>query len=553
MIWFLSIRHLAIVDELELEFEPGLTVFTGETGAGKSIVLNALGLLIGERATSELVRTAEEKAVVQASLETMGREVVVRREVTAQGRSRAFIDDALASAGALKELGRQIVDLHGQHEHQALLDPRNHLSLLDAYGKATQLMNDVHQRFDAWRTAKNRLKQAQLSDQEKAERFALLTFQLSEIERVAPLNGEDESLTASHQRLANAERVQTVCGEVYGDLYERDDAILSTLGSVWRKVEELAALDKSFEPYVRAREDIRTQLEDFSFFLRSYLADIEVSPDRLTEIEARLSDLERLKKKYGPGLAEVLDRQRRIIAELDTLASGAEKLAALEASERSAREKFLVVAHELSARRRRDATALVSCLRPVLHDLAMPRAIFEVHFQSEDPPEERWSGKGIDAPEFFLSANTGEAVRPLAKVASGGELSRLMLALKSLASNDQPGKTLVFDEVDTGIGGEVADRVGLLLQGLSSKFQVICVTHLPQIAAHAKSHFHVSKLVRDGRTVTQVELLGVKERVSELARLMTGGASPQALASARELLETKQIPKDESEKAKAKG
>ena len=553
MISFLSIRHLAIVDELELEFDPGFTVLTGETGAGKSIVLNALGLLVGERATSELVRTAEEKAVVQASLETMGEEVIVRREVTAQGRSRAFIGDSLASAGALKELGRQIVDLHGQHEHQALLDPRNHLSFLDEYGKATQLMNDVNQRFDVWRTAKDRLKQAQLSDQEKTERLALLAFQLSEIERVSPLRGEDESLTVSHQRLANVERIQTVCSEVYGDLYERDDAILSALGSVWRKVEELATLDKSFAPYVRAREEIRTQLEDFSFFLRSYLAGIEISPERLAEIEARLSDLERLKKKYGPGIPEVLEWQRRIQAEFDTLSSGAEKLATLQSTECSARQEFLELAHDLSARRRRNATALVSCLGPVLNDLAMPRATFEVHFQSEDPPEERWSGKGIDSPEFFLSANAGEQVRPLAKVASGGELSRVILALKTLASTDQPGKTLVFDEVDTGIGGEVADRVGLLLQRLSNRFQVICVTHLPQIAAHAKSHFHVSKLVLEGRTVTQVELLGLEERVSELARLMTGGASPQALASARELLKNKQTSKGESERAKAKG
>ena len=553
MIRFLSIRHLAVIDELELELESGLTVLTGETGAGKSIVLSALGLLIGDRAASDLVRTGEDKAVVQAAVATEeDGEVILRREITPQGRSRAFIDDALATAGALQSLGRRLVDLHGQHQHQALLDPRNHLALLDAYAQVGPQRDETASMYRAWRAARAVLERARAGDRERSERVDLLTFQLGEIEQAHPEPDEDVRLGIERQRLSNAERLRTLCGEAYGALYESDGAVLAQLGGVWRQVEELAAIDPVFVTHAGARDGVSSQLEELAFALRSYAAGIEVSPERLETVETRLAELERLSKKYGPGLAVVLERRDSIRGELESLRTGAESRAALEEAEVRARKAFAVEAEGLSRLRQKAAVPLASGLEELLADLAMPKAVFEVRL---DPslPEDRWSEDGTDAAEFFFSANPGETPRPLARVASGGELSRVMLGLKTLATPDLSGKTLVFDEVDAGVGGAAADRVGAMLRGLGETFQVICVTHLPQIAAYGTWHYHVSKVIRDGRTVTRVERLAEQGRVAELARLMTGGASAQAKASAKELLSGKQRTKGESERAKAKG
>ena len=558
MIRFLNIRHFAIVDQLEIEFEPGFNVLTGETGAGKSIVVGALGLLVGGRGGGDLVRTGEDKAVIQASFETEDqREIVIRREISSQGRSRIFIDGSLAATAALKGLGQQLVDLHGQHEHQALFDPRNHLALLDVYGRFGTLSARVGAAFEHWHVAQGRLKQARLGGQEKRERIELLTFQLGEIDGVQPEVGEDGRLAIERQRLANAEHLRTLSSGAYATLYERDDAVLAVLGGVWRQLDELASLDPLFEPYLKGGEGVRSQLEDLADALRSYAADAEASPDRLTQVEARLAELEQLKKKYGQTLDSVLDRRARIVSELDTCLGGTAHVAGLEKAERSAREEYLTVARELSVRRRKQAETLARRLRKALADLAIPRGQFEVRFEAdgEELPKDRWTARGIDSVEFYFSANPGEALRALARVASGGELSRVMLGLKTLASTDALGKTLVFDEVDAGIGAAVADRIGEKLRSLAQDFQVLCVTHQPQIAAYATTHHRVSKWVERGRTAMRVERLTKEGRIDELARLMTGSTSERARATAQELAAKadEQKSKDESERAKAKG
>lgn len=553
MIRFLSVRHLAVVEHLEVEFEPGLTVMTGETGAGKSIVLGALGLLVGSRATTDLVRTGSDKAVVQATLEAAdGREIILRREITAQGRSRAFIDDTLATAGALQELGKQLIDFHGQHEHQALLNPQSHLPLLDAHGPDTALTTEVGESFRTWRQASVRLEQSRLSDSEKTERTELLTFQRNEIDAAAPTPGEDDQLAVTRTRLANADRLVELCTDAYGALYERDTAVLSTLGRVWRQIEELVAIDPTLGDRLAPREGVDAQLEDLAFSLRSYAAAVDRSPGQLAEVEARLETLERLKKKYGPRLEDVLEFRSEVGQELEELEGQTAQIENLTRVESDARQQFVLSANQLTQHRRDTADRLSAELRPVLSQLAMPNAVFEVRFQDEPLPSEKWSESGVDQAEFYFSANPGEMPRPLAKIASGGELSRVMLALKTLATIDVPGKTLVFDEVDAGVGGVVADSVGKMLAGLSGRFQVLCVTHLPQIAAHATSHHHVSKVVRAGRTVTSIEALAGQGRVAELARLMTGGASTKAVEGAKELLHSKQNTKGERRKRKAK-
>jgi DNA repair protein RecN (Recombination protein N) len=537
MLRFLSIRHLAVIDRLELEFEPGLNVLTGETGAGKSILVGAVGLLVGGRASSDLVRTGEDAAAVEAIFETPdGREIIVRREISSQGRSRASVDGTLATGAALRELCGGLVDLHGQHEHQVLLDPASHLDLLDEFAGADAERAEVAAAFAHWQNIRSELERLLTGEREKASRAEFLSFQLAEIERVAPKSGEDEELTAARRVLANADKLQRLCADAYDGLYEGDQAALPALGNVWRKVGDLAALDEKFAPYLEARASVKSQLEDLAFFLRSYASAIDASPSRLQEIEDRLALLDRLKKKHGPGLEQVVAKGEQLRRELHDIEHATERAAELQSALDTAREAYLRSAGRLSEKRKTAAGQFCRALEQSLAELAMSRTRCEVRIAPADT-EAQWSERGAEQGEFYISPNPGEDVKPLARVASGGELSRIMLALKTLASTDAPGKTLIFDEVDAGIGGAVADAVGGRLQRLGGKFQVLCITHLPQIAAYGSTHYQIVKSVRSGRTVTEVARVSGVEREEELARMIGGADISSAVrASAREML-----------------
>jgi DNA repair protein RecN (Recombination protein N) len=540
MIRFLGIRHLAVIDALEVEFGPGLNVLTGETGAGKSILIEAVGLLVGERASGDLVRTGEDAATVQAIFEPpRGDDLVVRREVSAQGRSRAFLNDELITTAALRERCGPLVDLHGQHAHQLLLDPATHLDLVDQFGDLSGRRDTVAGAFERFRAIRQDLGALQLDEQQKAARVDLLTFQLGEIDRAAPRAGEDDELAATRQVLANADRLQRLCAEAYTALYEGDQAVLGGLGVVWKRLEDLRALDASFAPHLEARDGVKAQLEDLAYFLRSYAAGIDASPARLQEVEDRLALLERLKRKYGPSLAEVLARQAAFGQELGNLASAGERIGELQAALQVARADYLKAARSLSLARREAGARFARALERGVAELAMPRTRCEVRFAPE-ADEAAWTSRGVDDAELYLSPNPGEELRPLARIASGGELSRLMLALKTLATTDAPGKTLIFDEVDSGIGGAVADIVGDRLRRLGDRYQVLCITHLPQIAAYGHHHYCVEKVVRGSRTVTTIAKADGEARAGELAR-MIGGAdiSPSVLTTARDLLRSR--------------
>src|SRR5436190_2952300 len=542
MIRFLSVTNLAVIDRLELEFAPGFNVLTGETGAGKSILVGAVGLLVGGRASAELVRTGEDTASVQAVFEKPdGTEVIVRREVSSQGRSRAFVDGALVTSGALREAAGSLVDLHGQHEHQVLLDPVAHLDLLDEFAGLTAEREGVATVFRTWQQVRDERARLAASEQQKATRAEFLAFQLSEIDKGAPQPGEDQELTTTRQVLANADRLQRLCDEAYTSLYEGDEAALAALGTVWKKVGELAALDASFAPYVEAREAVKSQLEDLAFFLRSYSQNIDASPARLQEIEDRLALLERLKKKHGPSLADVISKADGLRRELHDIEHATERAAELDTALAAAAAAYERVAGALSARRRTAAKEFARALEKALADLAMARTRCEVRFASDaGGGEGTWSERGLDEAEFYISPNPGEDVKPLARIASGGELSRIMLALKTLASTDEPGKTLIFDEVDAGIGGAVADVVGGRLRLLGERFQVLCITHLPQIAAYGATHYRIAKSVKGGRTSTGVSRIDGAERETEIARMMGGAdVSASVLAGAREMIEAK--------------
>jgi len=582
MLRFLSIRHFAVIDAVEVDFGAGFNVLTGETGAGKSILVEAIGLLLGGRASGDLVRTGEDAAAIEAIFDNGGEELIVRREITAQGRSRAFINGVLATAAALKDLSGRLIELHGQHEHQTLLDPSTHLAALDAFGGLQSLAAPTRAAFEAVQGLAEEVGRLRRAAAERDARQELAAFQLAELDRAAlkaAEPSEDVELAAARQVLASADRVERLCTECYASLYEGDGAALADLGGVWRRVAELATLDPQFQPYLEARDAIKAQLEDLALFLRRYADAVAASPARLQQVEDRLALLERLKRKYGPTLGDVVARRDALRRDLAELEHAGERIAQLDREQAVARDRYLAAAGALALARRRVAADFSRQVEGLLGELAMEQTRFEVRFGAAPLEAEAWTAEGIDQVEFFVSANPGEDLRPLARIVSGGELSRIMLAIKTLtatsrggftaAAERQPGAAppgLVFDEVDAGIGGRVADVVGRKLRALGSTFQVLCITHLPQIAAAADTHFQIEKRVEAGRTRTRVVRLDEDARVEEIARMLGGAAVTDAVrASARELLAGRRgsrapgraagasTAKGESERAKAKG
>jgi DNA repair protein RecN (Recombination protein N) len=481
-------------------------------------------------------------------------ELIIRRDITPQGRSRSFINGALATAAALRDLSQRLVELHGQHEHQALMDPATHLPLLDGYAGLEPDASAVAGAWNEVRSLREQLDRSRMDAREKSARLDLIAFQLGEIDKAAPKPGEDDELAATKHVLASAERIQRLCEESYASLYESDAAILSGLGGVWKRLGELAAIDPQFGPYVDARDGIKGQLEDLAFFLRSYSDGVDASPERLQQVEDRLALLERLKRKHGPTLQEVIAKGESLRNEQALLTGSTEEAGALTRRLEEATETFLHAARKLSRARRAAATRFAGEMEALLSDLAMARSRFEVRFNTTELPPDAWSDRGIDQAEFFLSANVGEDLRPLTRIVSGGELSRVMLALKTMGAQARAGaRTLIFDEVDAGIGGRVADVVGAKLRELGSEFQVLCITHLPQIAAKAGTHFYIDKRVRGTRTLTSVTRLDDNARVDEIARMIGGSQVTEAAkTTARDLLAAGRAERP-ARKAKAKG
>jgi DNA repair protein RecN (Recombination protein N) len=546
MLRFLRIEHLAVIDAVQVEFEPGLNVLTGETGAGKSMLVEAVGLLMGGRASADLIRTGETQAQVQAEFDVVDLKagstndgssvLIVRRDINAQGRSRAFVNDTLVTAASLGEQTSPLVELHGQHEHQTLLDPQSHLLMLDEFAGLIVSRDHVASAFRRWKLLQTEFDAFQMDERERVARVDLLKFQVGELDRARVRAGEDDELETMRRVLGSADKLQRLSSEAYAALYDSDEAALARLGTVWKRVAELAEVDPTFRPHLEARDTIKPQLEDLAQTLRAYGETIDASPARLQDVQDRLALLDRLKRKYGPALSDVAAKRDALWRQLEALENADERRAGLEADAQAARDAFLTGARALSRKRREAAKRFGIQIQALLGDLAMGRTQFDVRFE-EDPPESAWTEVGVDVAECYLSANVGEDLRPLARIASGGELSRVMLAIRTLAAASAPGKTLIFDEIDAGIGGRVADVVGKKLRHIGESFQVLCITHLPQIAAAGHVHFHISKSVANGRTQTGVVRLNDHERVEELARMISGAAPTDAArAAARELL-----------------
>jgi DNA repair protein RecN (Recombination protein N) len=540
MLKLLRINNIALIPSLELELGPGLVLLTGETGAGKSIVIDALSLLLGERASPELIRTGEERAVVEAVLEMEGAaelleerglpsdgdEIVIRREIQAGGKGRATVNGALVPVSLLRDLAPSVAVIHGQHEPQGLLDPSTHLDVLDHFAGLDEgrPIGEFHRDLRAAEAAVEKHR----SDRREGERRReMLEYQAAEIEKAALVPGEEASLRVEKARQANAGRLASLSGEAYALLYDDEDAVLGRLAQVYKRVDELASIDPDFRAFAEGRRELLAPLEDLALRLRDYQERLEVSPGRIDEIESRLAVLERLKKKYGATAEDVIAFGERCRRELDALSSPEEQERLLGERRDRLAAAYLDRARSLSKKRRAAAAELRRRVQAELAQLAMEKTRFDVSFVPEDAETAAgdpslWTERGLERAEFLLSPNPGEDLRPLARIASGGELSRLMLAVKSVIGRDATGLTLVFDEVDSGIGGRVAEVVGRKLKAVAARRQVLCVTHLPQIAALADQHLAVRKQVVKGRTITLVDRLTHDARVEEVARMLGG-------------------------------
>ncbi len=541
MLKVLKIKNIALIHGVELELGPGLTLLTGETGAGKSILIDALGLLLGARASADLIRTGEDLAVVEALIESSDAraalerhglpaeddEIVLRREVQSSGKGRATVNGALVPVGVLRELAPFVAHIHGQHEPQGLLDPQTHVDLVDRHagldGEAAAMAEPLR-RLREVEAALESLRRDRREDERRRE---MLEYQAVEVERASLQPGEEDALRQEKRLQANAGRLAELSGEAYGALYEDEEAVLTRLGQVYRKVEDLSRIDPRFVPYLEGRAAVRAQLDDLALFLRDYRESLQVSPGRLDEIESRLALIDRLERKYGATVEDVLSFAEKCRSELREMSSPEERERALVQEREALAGRYLAAGVQLSRKRRTAARDLEKKVQGELALLAMERTRFQVAFSPDSPAASAadtsgWTDRGLETAEFLLSPNPGEELRPLARIASGGELSRILLALKSVASLDARGKTLVFDEVDAGIGGRVAEVVGRKLRDMAQRHQVLCVTHLPQIASMADRHLVVRKQVERGRTTTEVGVLDASQRVEEVARMLGG-------------------------------
>ncbi len=552
MLTLLTIENFALIERLEVEFQEGLNLITGETGSGKSILVEAVALLVGGRASQKMVRHGFERARVEGifvlspvhparlhlkngGITLQGDELIIRREISLSGTNKIFVNGALVTQGFLSELGSLLSDLHGQHDQQLLLHRRTHLDFLDAFGQNQAMIEEVSQFFRQLKKVRAELERFQRNEQERLKALDRLSFQITDIEKLQLKPGLDVELEAERRLLSNTERRYQAAQESYQLLYEREHSVLSLLNHLRGIIGKLAQLDPTFDTVVSKMLDLHYQIEDISYQFRDYVDSIEFNPTRLETIEQRLAEIQKARHKYGESVDKVLDYYEKVRQEVKTLSEQEQQIEALSERESQLTEEYLKLARRLSEKRGRDADRLCRQVERELSQLAMENTVFTVALET---PENNVTEKGIDRAEFLISPNPGETPKPLTKIISGGELSRVILALKSILTMEDYPKTLIFDEVDAGIGGRAASSVGEKLARLAEQHQVFCITHLPHIAPYAAQHFHMNKSRHGSRTTIEITPLKLTARVKELARMMAGRAvSETTLKQARELLE----------------
>lgn len=566
MLTELRIENFAIIDRLELDFGPGLITFTGETGAGKSIIMDALEMLLGGRAETAVIRAEAERATVEGVFKLSGatkeavneilkREdllddenyVTLAREVRREGRSTARINGSTVNVGLLREVGAYLVDIHGQTEHLSLLDTRAHLGLLDRYAGVDSLLASYRQTYAALQTLRRELAELRSAQADSARRIEMYAFQVEEIESARLKPGEDEELRKERDRLANAETLAANAQEAITLLDEgspETPAITDQMGQAVSALASLARVDLSKAELAARAESLLENIAEVAHELRDYLEAVEYNPKRLEQVEERLDLIHRLLRKYGGTMEAVIAFGETARKQLETITNAAEKLDELEAREAVLLNELAARGEKLSEKRKKAAEKLAKGIETELDDLKMASARFAVDFQVKPDPaglpvtgsRVAFDASGFNRVEFLVAPNPGEGLKPLAKIASGGETSRLMLALKNVLARADQVPSLVFDEIDQGIGGRVGGVVGQKLWQLGKSHQVLCITHLPQLAVFGDQHFQAQKLVKNGRTTTQVRRMEGDERLLELAGML-GEVSEGTLRSASDLLQ----------------
>ncbi|MGA9408247.1 MAG: DNA repair protein RecN [Bacteroidota bacterium] len=573
MLRSLYVKHYALIEEISVEFERGLNIITGETGAGKSILIDALSLLLGERASTEVIRKGAEKAIVEGTFAVAGspkiqsllkendielsEEMIVRREISAKGQSRCFINDSPVPLTLLKEAGDVLVDLHGQHDHQALLRPETHIDFLDDFGGDERLLTEYHQSYKKLSELFSKKHRLREQEQRLKEKKDLYEFQMKEIDAINPQAGEEETLEAELKILENAEKLHELTSQLSQLLYEGESSVHDNLVLAWKQIETLREIDQTFADIAGEAKSAEIIVEELSKFIQSYNAKIEFNPEKLEQIRERLGQFSLLKKKYGGTLESLLEHRRKIGDEFSLAENFEKELAAIDSAIMDERKTCSAAAQKLTEKRRESAKKIEKAIISALADLGIMNAKFSVRIGNVPMAMGSNNGsatasdafvkigkefyeatsKGIDVVEFFISTNVGEDVKPLAKVASGGEISRVMLALKSALAASDKIPLLIFDEIDVGVSGRIGQAVGLSLKKLAGLHQIIAITHLPQIAGLADTHFAVEKIEDGKRTTTRLRRLDVEERVREVAKLMSGEKVTEAgLKSARELM-----------------
>jgi DNA repair protein RecN (Recombination protein N) len=564
MLQELRVNNLALINRLDLDFSEtntGLISFTGETGAGKSIILQAVHLLTGGRASASWVRNDCEQAIIEAQFGINGQEelqtllqehglenedneedCILRRIVSSKGRSRIFINDRLATTRLAHTLAENLVNIASQHDQQLLLKSNNHIDFLDSYGELWEQRNKYRQVYSRWQKLTRHLREVQEQEQDKEQRRDFLNFQLKEIQEVAPLPGEDEQLIKERDLLKSSNTLVELVGKSH---FHLQDKVTPLLIEIRKNMEHAVALDPALKELAQQSSSVSFEVEDLEGTLQDYLHSIPSDQGRMDQIAARLAQLRQLQRKYGTTLEEVLEFADQVKKELNSLDHLDEQIAALEKEMDQVGAELRQQAEALSAERLQVAERLTMAMQAELASLSFRQALFEVSVNVEDLRTNKtsstpasFSSSGADTVTFLFSANPGEPPKPLTEVVSGGELSRLMLAMKCLLARRDKVDTVIFDEIDAGIGGEAAEAVARKIDELASHHQVFCITHLPQIAAYADAHFLVEKQVDANRTFTTIRALSHEERINELARMLGGDhPSEQTLIFARELVE----------------
>jgi DNA repair protein RecN (Recombination protein N) len=542
----LTVENYAVVEKVRVRFHRGLNLLTGETGSGKSIVVDALALLFGGRASAEMVRSGADRARVAGIFEIEGiqlpegvegedGELIVEREILANGKSRAFAGGRPVTAALLKDLAFSLGDIHGQHDQQQLFSPAVQREMLDGFADSSGLLIEVADLYSRWRASSDELAELDRTAQEKLRQADLWSFQKNEIESVNPQANEDAQLENERRVLRNVVRLEETAGAAYDALYENPESVTAQLRTVIRRLEELGRIDESVQEILSALQPATIAIDEGAHALRHYLGKLEADPNRLEEVEARLAAIEKLKRKYGATVAEVIAFGEEVARQLQAVETSGERQTALRKEIATLAAQFEKAAGKLSTLRKDAARRLAKKIETELASLAMERTRVEMRVSPAD-----WSATGMDSVEFLLSPNVGEEPKPLEKIASGGELSRVALALKTCTAPAKASgvpKTLVFDEVDAGVGGSAAEAVGRRLKKLSGTNQLLCVTHLAQIAGFADHHYFVEKHTERGRTVTTIEELDAKTRTREIGRMLSGErVTPEALKHAEQLI-----------------